>query len=160
VSALVSPAVERKNLKDLKVRKETETMLGEKIGELSGRTVGTRVLPFEAGKATMEVSLEQTGQLFGVNCTDRGTYRAISELSGFLSGAGQGVLVTNDGEMASWTGYGRGRPTGRGFGVSWRGCIFYQTSSQKLARLNGLCAAFEHEVDEKGQVHAALYEWK
>jgi len=44
--------------------------------------------------------------------------------------------------------------------VSWRGTLLYETSSQKLARLNGIAVPFEYEVDESGKSEGRLYEWK
>ncbi len=45
--------------------------------------------------------------------------------------------MTQDGEMVTWKGQGIGRLTGVG-AVSWRGAVYYQTASEKLARLNGI----------------------
>ncbi len=62
--------------------------------------------------------------------------------------------------MASWIGQGVGTFTGRGSASIWRGPLFYQTSSQKLARLNSIVVVFEYEVDENGNTHDKLWEWK
>jgi hypothetical protein len=67
--------------------------------------------------------------------------------------------MTSDGEMATWRGEGVGRFTGRGAVVSWRGAIYYQTASPKLARLNSVAVFFEYEVDENGKTQAKLWEW-
>jgi hypothetical protein len=77
---------------------------------------------------------------------------------GSLFGDGQGVVVTDDGEMAAWRGQGAGRFTGHGTAVSWRGAIYYQTNSVRLARLNGVAAVYEFETDENGKVAAQIYE--
>jgi hypothetical protein len=92
--------------------------------------------------------------------TDMGTYMSTPRPDGTLFGSGQGVIMTKEGDMVSWTGQGVGRFTGHGSAVSWRGGIYYQTASQKLARLNSVAAIFEYEVTEDGRVQATLWEWK
>ena len=54
----------------------------------------------------------------------------------------------------------RGRPTGRGSAVSWRGAVYDQSSSERLRRLNGVAGIFEHETDENGNTIGRTYEWK
>jgi hypothetical protein len=50
----------------------------------------------------------------------------------------QAVLTTNDSEIVIWEGMGVGKPKGKGMVISWRGARAYQTSSQKLSRLNNV----------------------
>jgi hypothetical protein len=38
--------------------------------------------------------------------------------------------------------------------------LFFRTASQKLARLNGACGAFEYEVDAVGSTTSKVWEWK
>jgi hypothetical protein len=38
--------------------------------------------------------------------------------------------------------------------------LFYRTTSQKLARLNNICGAFEYEVDATGNTKSKVWEWK
>jgi hypothetical protein len=66
----------------------------------------------------------------------------------------------DDGEMAAWRAQGAGRFTGHGTAVSWRGAIYYQTNSERLARLNGVAVVYEYETEESGKVAAQFYEWK
>lgn len=134
-------------------------MLGEKIGEDTGRVTGRRVLPSEGYGPKVEASFETGGTILGVGMTDIGTYWSIVRPDGNLQGEGQGVVMTEDGEMASWTGQGVGRFTGPG-SVSWRGAVYYQTASQKLARLNSVAVLFEFEVDEEGNIQGTYWEWK
>ncbi len=79
---------------------------------------------------------------------------------GELYGEGKEIVITKDGEMASWTGQGVGKFTGRGSASIWRGPLFYQTSSQKLACLNSIVVVFEYKVDENGNIHDKLRERK
>jgi hypothetical protein len=133
-------------------------MLGEKIGVFAGKTTGIRVLATDTPQT--EVSIQQGGTLLGVEVMDLGTYISRLQPSGSLYGEGQGITMTKDGEVVAWKATGVGRPTGRGLGASWRGSIYYQTTSSKLGRLNGLCSVFEYETDENGDSKASVWEWK
>ena len=44
--------------------------------------------------------------------------------------------------------------------ISWRGALCYETTSKKLARLNGIAVAFEYDIDESGKSEGKLHEWK
>src|SRR5438309_1221459 len=113
-------------------------MLGEKIYELQARITSVRVLPPEdGGTPRLEMSYQGTGKILGVEVTEMGTYQAATQPDGTMMGEGNGVLMTKKGETISWHGTGRGRPTGKGMGASWRGAVYYRTTSAKLARLNG-----------------------
>jgi hypothetical protein len=68
-------------------------------------------------------------------------------------------MFTADGEGITWRGSGAGKilPTGA---VSYRGILFYRTTSQKLARLNNACGVFEYDVDAAGNTTSKVWEWK
>jgi hypothetical protein len=138
---------------------EDATVLGEKVGEETGRVTGRRVLPSEGEGPEVEVSFEGRGQVLGVETNDMGTYWSIVRPDGTLYGEGQGVIMGKGGEMASWTGGGVGKFTAAG-GTSFRGALYYQTSSPKWTRLNGVAIVFEFEVDADGKTHAIDWEWK
>ena len=53
-------------------------MLGEKIGEISGRVTMQRVLPNLGGDPKMESSFQATGSVLGTDIKDTGTYSIIS----------------------------------------------------------------------------------
>ncbi|HLB71758.1 MAG: hypothetical protein OIN88_07005 [Candidatus Methanoperedens sp.] len=129
------------------------------IGETQGKITGNRVLPSDGQAPKVESSFQDSGKILGVEITNIGTYWSIVR-GGGLYGEGQGIIMTRDGEMAYWTGQGVGRFTGRGSASIWRGSLFYQTSSQKLAHLNSIAVVFEYEVDENGNTHDKLWEWK
>lgn len=142
-------------------------MVGEKIAEMAGQTTGLRVLPatgnhehLQGHGPVIEVSMQQQGKVYGVEVTDMGTYEACLQDGGFYEGSGQGVGVTRDGEVVTWTGTGIGRPTGKGTAVNWRGSIHYQTKSPKLSKLNGTCFIFQFDVDEQGKTSSRIFEWR
>jgi hypothetical protein len=133
-------------------------MLGEQIGELRGKRTGRRVLSADGG-FKVEVSFEDTGKLLGLDVNDLGTYWSAPRPDGSLYGEGQGVTLTQDGDMATWKGQGVGRFVGGG-AVSYRGALYFSTSSSKLGRLNTVAAIFEYEVDSSGNTHTKMWEWK
>ena len=53
-----------------------------------------------------------------------------------------------------------GKPKGLGMAISWRGAKAFQTSSQKLAKLNSMMIIFEAETDENGVEWHNHWEWK
>ena len=71
----------------------------------------------------------------------------------------QGVVVTSEGEMATWKGQGVGK-LGPGGAVSYRGSLYFITSSAKLASLNTMAVVFEYEVDAAGNTKTKGWEWK
>ena len=135
-------------------------MLGELIGEMRGKVTGSRVLPSEGIAPKTETSFQEGGKILGLEITDMGTFVSVARTVGGLFGEGQGVTMTKDSEVAVWAGQGVGRFTGHGSAVSFRGAIFYQTISTKLARLNSIAVVFEYEIDENGNTHAKFWEWK
>jgi len=135
-------------------------MLGEMIGDEQGKITAVRVLPSNGQMPRMEVSFQSTGNLVGMETTEYGSYISTLMPTGLFSGTGQGVITTRDGDMATWTGTGVGKPTGKGSAASWRGAIFFQTSSQRLAGLNKIATLFEYEIDENGNTSAKMWEWK
>ena len=132
-------------------------MLGNQIGESKGKRLVRRVLSINP--TTAEVTFEDSGMLLGIKTTGMGTYTSIVRPDGSILGNGQGMNMTDDGEAVTWTGTGLGK-FGPGGSVSYRGMLFLQTTSQKLASLNNACAAFEYDIDPSGQTVSKLWEWK
>jgi hypothetical protein len=132
-------------------------MIGEQIAETKGKRIVRRVLSVDP--PTAEVSFEDTGTVLGVATTGLGTYTSIIRPDGSLFGHGQGMNTTADGEAVTWTGTGLGK-FGPGGSLSYRGMLFFRTTSQKLSRVNNLCGAFEYDVDAAGNTTSKVWEWK
>ncbi len=132
-------------------------MLGNQIGEVKGKRLVRRVISIDP--PTAEVSFEDAGQMLGIPTTGMGTYTSVVRPDGSIYGQGQGLTMTDNGEGLTWTGTGLGK-FGPGGSVSYRGMLFFQTTSAKLAALNNTCAAFEYEVDPSGQTVSKMWEWK
>ena len=71
-------------------------MLGEKIGEISGKITMQRVLPNLAGDPKMETTFQATGSVLGTNIKDTGTYTTILRPDGTQYGTGQGIMCLVD----------------------------------------------------------------
>jgi hypothetical protein len=140
--------------------KEVRGMLGEQIVEETGQITGRRVLPDEGAGPKVEVSGESSGTLLGAHVTNIWTSVTVARPDGTSFGDAQGVAITDEGERVTWRSQGVGRLTGHGRASSWRGAVYFQTSSERLARLNGIAGAFEFEVDESGKAESKTYEWK
>ena len=132
-------------------------MLGELLGENTGKRIVRRVLG--TNPPTVEVSFEENGSMLGVKTNGFGTYTSIVRADGSILGEGQGALFTADGEMVGWKGSGQGK-FGPGGAVSYRGILYFQTTSQKMARLNAAPGVFEYEVDAEGKTRTKIWEWK
>ena len=135
-------------------------MLGERIGEETGQITGTRVLPDEGAGPKVEVSFQSSGTMFGVPGNNMGTYVSVARPDGTLFGEGQGIIMTEEGEVVTWRGQGVGRLTGHGTAASWRAAVFCQTTSERLARLNAIAVVLEFEADESGKIAVKSWEWK
>jgi len=136
-------------------------MLGEQIGELTGKVTGTRVLPGEDYRyVKMEVSMQQSGQILGVPAVDIATYTVFERIPGQLYGEGRGITQAGD-EGAIWNGHGIGKMSGQGMAMSFRYSIAFQAGgSGKLARLKDVLVVGEHELDEDGNTRSKIWEWK
>lgn len=132
-------------------------MLGDKLGEEHGMTIGMRVLPSEGGPR-METSFRAQGRLLGVDVTDIGTYIGTMRPDGTIYGEGQGVVMGANGEAATWKGSGVGTMTEEG-GVAYRGAIYYSSASEPWARLNRVAGVYEFDVDAEGGTTGVIWDW-
>ena len=137
-------------------------MLGDKVWDGSGRTIGTRVLPGDDFRyVKLEVSIEGTGKALGVDATNTGTFTAFERVPGQMYAEGQGIVMTAEGESAIWNGHGVGHPTGDGMGVSIRYSVAFQSNpTGRLASLNGVLGVGEFESKADGSWTDTNWEWK
>jgi len=132
-------------------------MIGDQIGETKGKRVVRRVISVDP--PTAEVSFEDSGTMLGIATTGMGTYTSVIAPDGSLHGTGQGMEMTADGDVITWTGTGVGK-FGPGGSVSYRGMLFHRSASAKFARINNACAAFEYDIDGAGNTVSKMWEWK
>ena len=134
-------------------------MLGEKIGDSAGKISTRRVLGNSGSGPQVETSFATTGFLLGTEYREIGTYTAVMRPDGTLFGQGNGLLLGRDGDSATWTGQGVGTIKSGG-AVSYRGAIYFQTTSPKWSRLNSVAGVFEFEADADGNTKTQTWEWK
>ncbi len=135
-------------------------MLGEKIGEESGKVTTRRILPGDDYRyVKMEITYEAESTVLGVSGMNIGTYVIYERIPGQIYGEGRGIFMSSEGESAIWNGHGVGHPTGDGAGVAIAAAVSYQASG-KLSPLNSVMVVVEHTTDGDGNAHSLLYEWK
>jgi hypothetical protein len=134
-------------------------MLGEMIGEETGKIYGTRVLPYEGGATRIENSMRATGKLLGVEVTNIATIWGAIRPDGTLYIEGQGIVMAKDGGSATFVGWGFGRFTANG-GVSYRGGINCPNATGSLERLNSAIIPYEAEADADQNITWKFWEWK
>ena len=132
-------------------------MLGDQIGEETGKVTGFRVL--DAAGPKVEVSFQSKGKILGSDYQGRASYWSQMQPGGFLYGEGQGLYMTKDGGTAVWKGQGTGRLKPGG-GASYRGAIHFTNAQGNLAKLAGMVGVFEHDTDASDNVVSKLWEWK
>src|SRR5262249_61008554 len=99
-------------------------MLGEQIGEETGKVLVRRVISVEGG-TKVEVTVQSTGRLLGVETRSNVTYVAGVRPDGSVYGEGHGLVIGNGGEQASFKGPGAGKRHGRGAGKYRAGTDIY-----------------------------------
>jgi hypothetical protein len=134
-------------------------MLGDRLGESTGKITNVRVLPTEGQQVRIEVSFQGHGTLLGQEITDIGTYCQTIRPGGVLYGEGHTLMMTPGGEILDWVGGGVGRATGPGFKASYGVYGSAQTNSEKLIRAAEVADVIEYEVEEDGSYRWTMWEW-
>ncbi len=76
-----------------------------------------------------------------------------------LYGEGQAVILSADGGMAAWTGFGVGRLTGRVPAATYGVCGSFHTASEQLARLTIVATVVEYQMDAHCVLLLRLRRW-
>jgi hypothetical protein len=135
-------------------------MLGEKIGEFTGKSAMPRVLKGDDPRyVKMEFTFQDAGKLLGQDAMQNGTYTVWERVPNQLYGEGQGTIMTTAGDSLIWNGHGIGQPTGQGLGIRFAFSVAVQ-ASEKLGQLNNILVVGEHEVDSDGNTRTSMWEWK
>jgi hypothetical protein len=88
---------------------EVIKMLGDLIYEAIGKTIGMRVLD---DNGTMEITLEEKGAVFGIECFTTITFVGKLRPNGMQYSEGRGIMMTKDGDAATLTASGITIPKG------------------------------------------------
>ena len=135
-------------------------MIGEMVGELSGKVIGQRIVHhYHGGPLKIERTMEEKGKILGNEVTLLATFVSWERPKGGMASKGHGVLMLKNGEKAELRGAGISvRPKGKGW--SMRGARYLQTGSAALKKLNDVVLVFEIEIDPDGTTHDKWWEWK
>ena len=135
-------------------------MLGDKLGEETGKVTGRRILEGDDFRyVKMEISFETQATILGVQGMNVGTYTVFERIPGQLYGEGQGIFMTMDGDGAIWNGHGVGRMVENG-AMLFAFSATFQTDSEKLKRLNNVLVVGEHRAEMDGSYKTTSSEWK
>src|SRR6266571_834052 len=108
-------------------------MLGEQIGEETGKVMVRRVISVDGG-TKVEVTVQSTGKLLGIETRNNVTYLAGIRPDGSLYGEAQGLVVGKGGEQATFKAAGVGKLLADG-AVSYRGASYYYSDAPNFRRL-------------------------
>ena len=134
-------------------------MLGDQLGEITGSVTYQRVLRDDDGRMRLETSFQATGTFLGVSVRDVGTYLTVVRPDGTQYSEGRGIMTTEDGRTATWTGHGLGR-SDHGGAASHRGSLCFQTVPDEWNRLADVLVLFEYGVGADGTTTSEYWEWK
>jgi hypothetical protein len=141
----------------------TNKTLGNPIYEETTKSTGIRVIDVTHGPK-VEVSFAGNGTINGtISVTDIGTIWTIPTNSSGneLYSEGQGILTTQQGEMATYTQQALGEITFEG-SVIFHGSMFFNTLSPtgELAFLDNSVAVYNYESDLAGNAERKAWEWR
>ena len=133
-------------------------MLGEKLGQETGRVTSRRVVSTDI-PPSLEISMEAKGELLGVEHQTIATYVSEIRTNGTVYGHGEGVVTGKHGELATWKGSGV-RTISEDGGAKFRGAIYYETASPAWVSLNAVAAVFEYSENADGSTSTEIWEWR
>jgi hypothetical protein len=134
--------------------------LGNPFFVEQGRIIGQRVLAVtpqpQLESSFMANATITKGSDTLSNATNTGT--SVSTLN---ADEGQGILRTQNGDLATWTNQVIGNLTPEGTIIT-RGVGFWSTPSTtgELAFMDGMITVFEVQIDREGNLSAREWEWR
>ncbi|MEE2791269.1 MAG: hypothetical protein VX453_06530 [Acidobacteriota bacterium] len=133
--------------------------LGDLLYEETGQVTSVRVLPSDDGEVVTEVCVQTQGTIQGVEENTIWTYTSRKRADGTMVGEGNGVTTTKDGEVINLTGTGAARATPPGEVIKYRGAVYFYSTSQKWAKLNGVAGVHEYDLNPDGSLVIKFYAW-
>ena len=136
------------------------TSLGNPFFVEKGKIIGQRVINVNP-EPEIEFTVAANATINGnINATNTGTTVGILQPNGVFRSTGQGFIMTQDGEVATYTSQVIGKVTKEGEVLSV-GANFWNTpSTGKLAFLNDMMNIFKLQADRSGNFSAIGWEWK
>jgi hypothetical protein len=146
---------------ELSFKQGEETMaLGDLVLDETAQITGIRILSTDASGTKVEVSLQTTGTIRGVDENTLWTYTTLTRPDGSIIGEGQGVMTTKDGDVISLTGHGSSKTPPLGGTTNFRTMLYAYTTSAKYSDLNSIGLAGEYDVSPDGSAVNKCWEWK
>src|ERR671915_114471 len=138
---------------------DNSTSLGNPFFVEKGSIIGQRVI--SVSPVQLEFTFVANATINGnINATNTGMTVNTVQPNGVFHTKGQGFIMTQDGEVATYTNQVIGNLTKEGNVLS-RGAGFWNTpSTGELAFLNDMMSVFRLEVDKEGNLSAVEWEWK
>jgi hypothetical protein len=134
-------------------------MIGDMIGELTGKIVGQRIIRHHMNGMKIERTMESKGKILGSDATLTATIKSWERPQGGMYSKGNGIMMTMKGEKVLLHGSGI-TISGTGPGMKMRGVRYAETTSPSLGRLNNVALVFEMELMPDGTFHDKWWEWK
>lgn len=136
-------------------------MRTEKIGEDQGKITSMKVLEAEPYCIKCELNFQEKGNIMGIEFESFGTYKSISGSYDVENGEAKGFMTTKNGEIITYSAFGIGNSTGKGFEGKYKIVLQFKTesSSEELKRLCKAPVLAEYECDEDGKSRTTYYEW-
>ena len=137
----------------------TGTSMGNPFFVEKGRIIGQRVL--SVNPLQVEFTVVANATINGnINATNTGTTISSIQPNGVFHSKGQGFVMTQDGEVATYASQVVGNITGDGRVLSV-GVNFWSTQSTgKLSFMNDMMNIFRFQADSSGNISATGWEWK
>jgi hypothetical protein len=137
-------------------------MLGELIADGQGKLTSQTILPAEGGMPRFQVTFEFMGTVLGKGAKTIVTYQSTLQSDGSVYGEclDQAVVMSQEGDVATFRAAGAGNFTDANGAIAFRGTIYYKSASPDWARLNGLAVVYEWNVDADGNADFKGWEWK
>ena len=132
-----------------------------KIGNLTyqenGRVTGKRVL--DVNGPVMENSYSASGTLKGnIPVTNIGTIKVFIRSGGAIYGEGQGVMISRNGEIATWISQGIGHADQSGNVIVYGSVVFGPSSTGNISFVNNMMLVFKQVVSQTNNVSSKAWE--
>ena len=134
--------------------------LGDLVLEEVGQVTGIRVLSTNESGSELEINLQSSGTIKGVEGQSMWTYTQQIRPDGSITGAGQGICTTVNGDVIHLTGHGSGQAPAPGGTTEFKVFIQPYSTSADFADLNTIGLVGEYTVNGDGTTVAKFWEWK
>lgn len=125
----------------------------------TGKIIGQRVLSVAEGPVQIEQSIMENGLVKNVgNVTNIATWVNTFRSENVIYGVGNGIMSTDDGQMATWTAHDIGHTDDKGV-ITYRGVMFFNANpSGVLGFLNNVAGLYITQVEGDKQT-TKIWQW-